>query len=108
MNDQKLPYSWTPIKLDADCAGCHYTIKATDDEGMYVVEGKVYCTLACSRDSAPRYSHQFLIAVTVESTQKDPEKVPIRELVEALSRRTSDIIRTDGREAFGHNDTEQV
>lgn len=56
----------------------------------------------------PRYSHQYLIALTVESDTADPHEVPLRELMEGLRRRASDIELHDGREAFGHNDTEEV
>ena len=56
----------------------------------------------------PRYSHQYLIAVTVESDTADPHEVPIRELMDGLQRRACDIALHDGREAFSHNDTEEI
>ncbi len=55
-----------------------------------------------------RYSHQFLIALTVENEEKDPDKVTERELIDALARRSNDIFRHDGIEAFEHNDTEEI
>ena len=55
-----------------------------------------------------RYSHQYLIAVTVENEEKDPAKVTLAEMVVALERRTADIYRYDGLEAFSHNDTEEI
>ena len=108
MNDQQVAYGWAPLTDDTDCDGCHITLRADDPDGIYTVEGKVYCTLACNRDNLTRYSHQFLIAVTVESVAKDPDKVALRELLEALSRRTGDILEHDKREAFGHQDTEEL
>lgn len=56
----------------------------------------------------PRYSHQYLIAVTVESDTADPHEVPIRELMDGLQRRACDIALHDGREAFSPNDTEEI
>ena len=55
-----------------------------------------------------RYSHQFLLAVTVETAEKDPDKVTELELLRALHRRSDDIINHDGLEAFSHNDTEEI
>lgn len=56
-----------------------------------------------------RYSHQYLIAVTVESDEPDPDKVPMREMMDGLKRRVCDIALDDnGREAFGHNDTDEI
>lgn len=54
------------------------------------------------------YSHQFLIAITVENGNPDPEKVTLKELQWALTYRTTDIARHDGLEAFQHNDTEEI
>ena len=56
-----------------------------------------------------RYSHQFLISVTVESDEKDPDKLTRDELERALYDRTKDIHGPggDGIEAFQHNDTEE-
>jgi len=56
------------------------------------------------------YSHQFLIAVTVENDEADPHKVTEEELLEALYRRTKDIHGPggDGIEAFGHADTAEI
>ena len=56
----------------------------------------------------PRYSHQYLIAITVESDEKDPDKVPYNELLAALVRRMGDVVEHDGIEAFSHNDTEEI
>jgi len=55
-----------------------------------------------------RYSHQFLIAVTVVNDQKDPDKVTEEELERALYERTKDIHTHDGIEAFSHNDTAEI
>lgn len=55
-----------------------------------------------------QYSHQFLIAVTVQNDKKDPAEVTERELIDALACRSNDIFRHDGIEAFQHNDTEEV
>jgi hypothetical protein len=55
-----------------------------------------------------RYSHQYLIAVTVESNEPDPELVPWEKKAAAVSRRLEDIILHDRDEAFQHNDTEEV
>ena len=54
------------------------------------------------------FSHQYLIAVTVVNSQKDPDKVSCRELMDALERRVQDIYEHDGHEAFSHNDTEEI
>jgi len=56
----------------------------------------------------PRYSHQYLIAVTVESDDPNPNNVSETELISALHARVKDIVNHDGIEAFGHNDTDEV
>jgi len=56
----------------------------------------------------PRFSHQYLIAVTVETDEPDPDKVGDAELAAAVARRLEDIILHDGAEAFSHNDTCEV
>lgn len=55
-----------------------------------------------------RYSHQYLVAVTVENAQKDPDWVSEGELAAALARRLSEVILHDGKEAFSFNDTEEI
>ena len=55
-----------------------------------------------------RYSHQFAIAVTVESDEKDPEKLTEGEFFAALRRRVKDIRDHDKFEAFQHLDTEEA
>ena len=54
------------------------------------------------------YSHQYLIAVTVESDEPDPEVVSWEKMAAAVARRLEDIILHDRSEAFQHNDTEEV
>ena len=54
------------------------------------------------------YSHQYLIAVTVNSDEPDPSRVTEKALAAAVACRLQDIILHDGREAFQHNDTEEV
>ena len=56
----------------------------------------------------PRYSHQFLIAITVESGEKDPDNVPPEVLIAGVASRLEQIILHDRSEAFQHNDTEQI
>ena len=112
MSSAKLPYSWKPVTEDTDCRECHYTIQAGDPEGMFLIRGEWFCSNPCGErwEATPptRYSHQFLIAVTVETTTADPHAVPISELHSALAGRTNDIYSHDRREAFGHNDTEEI
>jgi len=55
-----------------------------------------------------RYSHQFLMAVTVCSEEEDFERIPFREKFGALMRRSEDIILHDRDEAFQLCDTEEV
>lgn len=55
-----------------------------------------------------RYSHQYLIAVAVESEEPDPDKVPVAERIAAVARRLSDIVLYDKAEAFAWNDTAEV
>ena len=55
-----------------------------------------------------RYSHQFLIAVTVESAHADPDALTEKDLTTALAARFADILEHDGIEAFSHNDTEEI
>ena len=54
------------------------------------------------------FSHQYLIAVTVETEQADPDKVSEAALTAAVAGRLADIILHDGREAFSHNDTHEM
>ena len=54
------------------------------------------------------YSHQYLIAVTVENDKADHEQVSCRELMDALEKRTREIHEHDGHEAFSHSDTEEI
>lgn len=55
-----------------------------------------------------RFSHQYLIAVTVETDEPDPDKVSSDELAAAVARRLEDIILHDKSEAFSWNDTAEV
>ena len=55
-----------------------------------------------------RYSHQYLIAVTVETGDPDPAATTLPALAAAVARRLGDIILHDGAEAFSHNDTEEL
>ena len=55
-----------------------------------------------------RYSHQFLIAFTVESGEEDPWMVGEAKLAAGLTRRLADILEHDGLEAYEHNDTEEI
>jgi hypothetical protein len=55
-----------------------------------------------------RFSHQYLVAVTVETDEADPDKVCLRMMIAALARRLEDVILHDGREAFSHNDTDEI
>jgi hypothetical protein len=56
----------------------------------------------------PRFSHQYLIAVTVESDERNPDRVPWEQMAGAVARRLEDIILHDREEAFQHNDTEET
>lgn len=55
-----------------------------------------------------KYSHQYLIAFTIENEEKDHEKIPYNDLLAGLVRRMGDIVEHDGIEAFQHNDTEEI
>jgi hypothetical protein len=55
-----------------------------------------------------RYSHQFLIAFTVENEVENWNYINEKELVVGLAKRLAEIIEHDGIEAFQHNDTEEV
>ena len=53
------------------------------------------------------YNHLFSIGFSVESDQKDPEKITERELLLALFRRVREIRQTsEVMEAVAHVDTE--
>ena len=56
----------------------------------------------------PRFSHQFLIAFTVETDDPDWENLTEKELTAGVARRLEDIILHDGLEAFQHNDTAEI
>jgi hypothetical protein len=54
------------------------------------------------------YSHQFLIAFTVESDEPDPDKLSEQVLTAGVAARLEQIILHDGIEAFRHADTAEV
>jgi hypothetical protein len=66
-------------------------------------------------EDASKWSHQYVVAITVESKQADPHEVPLEILVAALARRIAEIIGPtedglpgDGREAFQPTDTTAI
>jgi hypothetical protein len=56
----------------------------------------------------PKFSHQYLIAVTVETDEPDPHQVSVAEMAASVARRLEDILLHDKEEAFLHNDTEEL
>lgn len=55
-----------------------------------------------------KYSHQFLVALTVETEEGDPAEISEKRLITELALRLVDIVAHDGIEAFQHNGTEEV
>jgi hypothetical protein len=56
-----------------------------------------------------QYSHQFLVAFTIETSEEETSRLSKRELLMALRLRGDDIEQDEaGREAFQHNDTEEI